>query len=65
MGSVYLTYKGQSFTGVGTDSWTADSPLNQLIVADPEAASLNSDSLAAHPVIAPHSGAGPLPRRRP
>ena len=47
LGSVYLTYRGQSFTGVGTDSWTADSPINQVIVADPEAASLNSDNLAA------------------
>ena len=47
LGSVYLTYKGQSFTGVGTDSWTAESPVNQVIVADPEAASLNSDNLAA------------------
>src|SRR5262249_13771426 len=32
-------------TGVGTDSWTPNSPANQLIVSDPQAAVLKSDNL--------------------
>ena len=46
LGSVHIVYKGQPFTGVGNDSWT-DSPLNEVIVPDPEAASLNSDNMEA------------------
>ena len=47
LGSVHIVYRGRTFTGVGTDSWTPDSPINQLIVSDPDAASLCSDNLDA------------------
>src|SRR5260370_35114840 len=47
LGSVYIAYRGQSFTGMGGDSWTPNSHINQLIVSDPEAASLKSDNLEA------------------
>lgn len=45
LGSIHMIYQGRSMTGVGGDSWTANSPLNQVIVADPENASLKSDNL--------------------
>ena len=47
LGSVHIVYAGQSFTGVGNDSWTPNSPLNQVIAADPEGADLNSDNMEA------------------
>lgn len=47
LSSVHIVYQGRAFTGVGGDSWTPDSPINQVIVADPEAASLKSDNLEA------------------
>lgn len=47
LGSVHIIYRGQSLTGVGSDSWVSNSPLNQAIVADPEAALLSSDNLDA------------------
>lgn len=47
LGSVHIAYQGRAFTGVGGDSWTPNSPVNQLIVADPEAAALRSDNLVA------------------
>jgi hypothetical protein len=47
LGSIHLSYKGQSFGSFGGDSWTPDSPIDQLIVPDPEAASLKSDNLEA------------------
>jgi hypothetical protein len=47
LGSVHIVYQGRAFTGVDGDSWTPDSPVNQLIVADPEAAALRSDNLVA------------------
>lgn len=47
LGSVHIIYRGQSITGVGGDSWTSNSPLNQSIVADPEASTLKSDNLNA------------------
>jgi hypothetical protein len=47
LGSVHIMYRGQHLTGVGGDSWTPNSPLNQVLVADPEAASLQSDNLQA------------------
>ena len=47
LGSVHISYQGRTFTGVGGDSWTPDSPMNQLIAADPEAAELRSDNLDA------------------
>ncbi len=45
LGSIQMVYQGNPMTGVGGDSWTPNSPLNQVIVADPENASLNSDNL--------------------
>src|SRR5262249_12895219 len=45
LGSVHIVYQGRAFTGVGTDSWTPNSPANQLIVSDPQAAVLKSDNL--------------------
>jgi len=45
LGSVHIVYDGRAFTGMGTDSWQPDSPGNQLIVSDPEAAVLQSDNL--------------------
>lgn len=47
LGSVHLVYQGRSFRGVGGDSWTPDSPIDQSIVSDPEAASICSDNLDA------------------
>ncbi len=47
LGSVHLVYQGRSFTGVGGDSWKPDLPINQLIVSDPDTASLRSDNLDA------------------
>jgi hypothetical protein len=45
LGSIQLVYQGRAMTGVGADSWTPNSPLNQVIVADPENASLKSDNV--------------------
>ena len=47
LGSIHIIYRGHSITGVGGDSWTPDSPANQLIVSDPETALLKSDNLEA------------------
>jgi len=47
LGSVQLIYQGHAFTGVGGDSWSPNSPLNQIIVSDPDAASICSDNLEA------------------
>jgi hypothetical protein len=47
LGSVHIRYQGRQFTGVGTDSWAPNSPLNQVLVADPSAASLESDNIGA------------------
>jgi hypothetical protein len=47
LGSVHIVYKGHAFTGVGSDSWTPNSPANQLLVSDPDAAALKSDNLDA------------------
>jgi len=47
LGSVHIVYQGRSFTGMGSDSWTPNSPMNQLIVNDPESAVLKSDNLEA------------------
>lgn len=47
LGSIYIVYQGRNITGVGGDSWTPNSPVNQLIVSDPEAAALKSDNLDA------------------
>jgi hypothetical protein len=44
LGSVHIVYQGRSFTGTGSDSWTPNSPMNQLIVTDPESATLKSDN---------------------
>ena len=45
LGSVHIIYGGHAFTGMGGDSWTPNSPTNQLIVSDPEAATLKSDNM--------------------
>lgn len=47
LGSVHIVYRGKAMRGVGSDSWTPDSPANQLIAQDPDAASLRSDNLEA------------------
>lgn len=47
LGSIHIIYRGHAITGVGGDSWTPNSPDNQLIVSDPETANLNSDNLQA------------------
>jgi hypothetical protein len=47
LGSIHAVYKGKTFTAFGSDSWTPNSPLNQLIVSDPQAASVRSDNLEA------------------
>lgn len=47
LGSVHIVHNGRAMTGVGGDSWTADSPLNQVLAADTSRASLQSDNLDA------------------
>jgi hypothetical protein len=47
LGSIQMVYHDRPFTGVGNDSWPTNSPLNHVIVADPEAASLQSANLEA------------------
>ena len=47
LGSVHLIYRGRAITGVGSDSWEANSPRNQSIAGDAEVASLQSDNLEA------------------
>ena len=47
LGSVHIVYQGRQFTGVGSDSWTPNSPLNQVLVSDPDVASVQSDNLDA------------------
>ena len=45
LGSVHIVHNGRAMTGVGGDSWTPDSPLNQVLAADAAGASLQSDNL--------------------
>lgn len=47
LGSIHLVYQGREFTGVGNDSWPSNSPLNHVLVNDPQAAFLKSDNLDA------------------
>lgn len=47
LGSIQLVYQGHACTGVGGDSWTTNSPLNHVIVSDPDKASISSDNLEA------------------
>jgi hypothetical protein len=48
LGSVHLVYRGKAHTGGWpTDSWTPNSTVNQVIVFDPETASVESDNLEA------------------
>jgi hypothetical protein len=47
LGSVHIVYRGQPFPGVGTDSWTPNSPLNQVLAPDPDKAAMASDNLDA------------------
>ena len=53
LGSVHLVYRGHAMTGVGSDSWEANSPRNQSIADDPDAASLQSDNLDAILALTP------------
>ena len=45
LGSVHIVYHGRPLTGLGSDSWTPNSPANQLIISDPQEAALKSDNL--------------------
>jgi len=47
LGSVHLVIRGRDIVGVGTDSWTPNSPKNQSISDDPDAVELRSDNLNA------------------
>ncbi|HXM92817.1 MAG TPA: hypothetical protein VOA64_00960 [Candidatus Dormibacteraeota bacterium] len=47
LGSVHLTIDGREMTGVGTDSWSPNSPKNQSISANPDGCDLRSDNLDA------------------
>lgn len=47
LGSVHIVHNGRPLTGVGGDSWTADSPLNQALATNPADASLQSDNIDA------------------
>ena len=47
LGSVHIQYRGHTLNGTGGDSWTSNSPLNQVIVSDTEVALLKSDNLDA------------------
>lgn len=47
LGSLHLVYRGRAMTGVGSDSWEANSTHNQSIAGDPEVATLQSDNLEA------------------
>jgi hypothetical protein len=47
LGSIHLVINGREITGVGTDSWTPDSPKNQSISDNPTASELRSDNLEA------------------
>jgi hypothetical protein len=44
---VHIVDNGHALRGVGGDSWTADSPLNQVLAVNPADASLQSDNLDA------------------
>jgi len=46
LGSIHLVVDGQ-VRGLGTDSWTPNSPINQAIATNPEKAQLASDNLDA------------------
>jgi len=47
LGSVHIVYQGRAMTGMGSDSWTPDSPANQVICQSPGEAVLKSDNLEA------------------
>ena len=47
LGSIHLVVNGGELTGVGNDSWSPNSPKNQSISDNPEAAELRSDNLEA------------------
>ncbi len=47
LGSLYLVIEGREMTGVGGDSWSPNSPKNQSISDNPDAAELRSDNLEA------------------
>jgi hypothetical protein len=54
LGSVHFSIDGREVTGVGTESWNANSPKNQSVSANPEACDLRSDNLDA--LMAFHGG---------
>jgi hypothetical protein len=47
LGSIHIVADGREMTGVGTDSWISNSPKNQSLFNDPDAAQLRSDNLEA------------------
>jgi hypothetical protein len=47
LGSIHLVVNGRELTGVGNDSWSPNSPKNQSISENPDAAELRSDNLEA------------------
>jgi hypothetical protein len=47
LGSVHIVYGGRVLSGIGTDAWNPDSPKNQSVVEDPQAAVLESDNMKA------------------
>jgi hypothetical protein len=46
LGSIHIVYRGFPMIGMGTEMWRPNSPVNQEIADDPEAAELRSDNLA-------------------
>lgn len=47
LGSVHFAIDGRGMTGVGTDSWNANSPKNQSVADNPDVCDLQSDNLEA------------------
>jgi hypothetical protein len=47
LGSVQTTYRNETFAGIGRDWRAPDSPKNQSIVLDPDAARIDSDNADA------------------
>ena len=44
---MHVVYRGRAIAGIGSDSWSPDSPKNQSIVEDSSDATLHSDNLEA------------------
>ncbi len=47
LGSVHVVYRGNVLPSIGQDSWTPNSPANQLLIPDSTEASLRSENLDA------------------